>query len=118
MAQIENNCIRNHIMFMRGFITCILIFITNILGVAQHISVSSCRYNPYDLSASTNERKDLNGKTCGLLKIQINKEGLSFDGNVIGNVIYKNGEYWVNLTSGSKSLGIKHRDFMPLTRAF
>ena len=52
------------------------------------------------------------------LKIQINKECLSFDGNVIGNVIYKNGEYWVNLTSGSKSLGIKHRDFMPLTRVF
>lgn len=97
------------------FFTLIL---TNMLGYSQHISVSSCRYNPYDLSASTNERKDLNGKSCGLLKIHITKDDLSFDGNVIGNVAYKNGEYWVYMTSGSKSLGIKHPDFMPLTVSF
>lgn len=92
--------------------------LTSMLGYAQHISVSSCRYNPYDLSASTNERKDLNGTPCGLLKIQINKDDLSFDGNVIGKIAYKNGEYWVYLTSGSKSLNIKHPDFMPLTVTF
>lgn len=94
---------------------CVMI---SLLGYAQHITVSSCRYNPYDLSASTNERKDLNGKSCGLLKIQLNREGVSFDGNVIGNVSYKNGEYWVYLSSGTKSIGIKHPDFMPLSVTF
>lgn len=94
---------------------CVMI---SLLEYAQHITVGSCRYNPYDLSASTNERKDLNGKSCGLLKIQLNREGVSFDGNVIGNVYYKNGEYWVYLSSGTKSIGIKHPDFMPLSVTF
>lgn len=96
----------------------VLNLLTNMLGYAQHISVSSCSFNPYDLSASTNERKDLNDNPCGLLKIQINKDGLSFDGNVIGNVAYKNGEYWVYLSAGSKSISIKHTDYMPLSVTF
>ena len=77
----------------KNILIFIILLFTNMLGKAQHISVGSCRYNPYDLSASTNERKDLNGKPCGLLKIQINKKDISFDGNVIGNVAYRNGEY-------------------------
>lgn len=95
-----------------------LLLLTNMLEYAQHISVSSCRYNPYNLSASTYERKDLNGKTCELLKIHINKEGVLFEGNVIGNVAYMNGDYWVYLSSGTKSICIKHPDLMPLSVTF
>ena len=53
-----------------------------------------------------------------MLKIHLNKVGATFEGNVIGNVAYKNGEYWVYLTSGTKSLGIKHPDYMPLFVTF
>jgi hypothetical protein len=58
--------------------------------------------NANDLSASTYERKDLNGQACALVKVQLAAYGAKFEGNVIGEVAYKTGEYWVYMTEGSR----------------
>ena len=81
---------------------------------AQELSVKGMRLDAGDLSASTYERKDLNGAACALVKVQLAANGARFEGNVIGDVAYKTGEYWVYMTDGSRELRIKHPNFLPL----
>ena len=65
-----------------------------------------------DLSASQYRRFDLNKEPCGLVKVRLAEAGASFEGNVIKPVEYKNGEYWVYLTKGSKELHVKHPKYV------
>lgn len=67
-----------------------------------------------DLSARTEKRLDLNGRECGLVKVNCILDGISFEGNVVGEVGLRNGVYWVYLTSGSKELSILHPRVLPL----
>lgn len=48
-----------------------------------------------DLSAQIEPRKDLNGVKCGLIKIRSVLDGVTFKGNIIGDVEHRDGEYWV-----------------------
>ncbi|WP_304407883.1 carboxypeptidase-like regulatory domain-containing protein [Bacteroides acidifaciens] len=67
-----------------------------------------------DLSACTEKRLYLNGIACGLVKVQCILEGLTFQGNVIGNVEWKDGEYYVYMSDGSKKLSIRHPKLLPM----
>lgn len=69
---------------------------------------------PMDLSASTQPRNDLNGNPCALVKVQLATADATFEGNVIGDVAYSQGEYWVYMSAGSYMLNIKHKSFVPL----
>lgn len=81
---------------------------------AQELIVKGMRLDAGDLSANTYERKDLNGTICALVKVQLDTDGAQFEGNVIGDVVNKTGEYWVYMTEGSKELRIKHPNYLPL----
>ena len=89
-----------------------LFFSLSTLG--QELVVKGMKLDVSDLSASTYERKDLNGSACALVKVQLAANGVKFEGNVIGDVVYKTGEYWVYMTSGSRELRIKHPNYLPL----
>ena len=84
----------------------------------QDLKVRTMSVNANDLSASTYERKDLNGQACALVKVQLAAYGAKFEGNVIGDVAYKTGEYWVYMTEGSRELRIKHPNYLPLHITF
>ena len=100
--------------------TIILIaMLASVLGVrAQKLTVDKMVAASRDLSASTYERKDLTGKPCGLVKVQLARAGAKFQGNVIGNAAYDTGEYWVYMSEGSYMLNVKHPDFVPLSVNF
>ena len=85
--------------------------------VAQELTVRQFQATN-DLSASTNRRVDLNDAPCGLVKVRLATAGATFEGNVIGNVEYKTGEYWVYMSRGSKQLLVKHPSFLPLDISF
>ena len=89
-----------------------LLFALTALG--QELSVKGMKLDVGDLSASTYERKDLNSAACALVKVQLAANGAKFEGNVIGDVAYKTGEYWVYMTDGSRELRIKHPNYLPL----
>jgi len=93
-----------------------LVFIVTLLNaiVAQELTIKSLTPAPMDLSASQNERKDLAGQTCGLVKVQLAATGAQFEGNVIGQTEYKTGEYWVYISEGTYMLTVKHPNFVPL----
>ena len=85
---------------------------------AQRLTVEDMVVNNGDLSARTYERKDQNGSSCALVKVQLAINGAKFEGNVCGEVAYKTGEYWVYMTEGSRELRIKHPNYLPLHITF
>ena len=85
---------------------------------AQKLTVERMTASSIDLSASQFERKDLTGRACSLVKVQLAAVGAQFEGNVIGTPEYKTGEYWVYMSPGSYMLNIKHPQFVPLSVNF
>lgn len=80
---------------------------------AQQLEVTSLIKSTTDLTAATNLRTDLNGKACGLIKVQAPVQGLSFEGNIVGDVDFKGGEYWVYVSDNSKQIVLKHNNANP-----
>ena len=95
-----------------------LLFMFSCSLQAQKLTVESFSIDTEDLAASVSPRLDRNGNPCGLVKVQLAMMGAQFDGNIIGSVDYKTGEYWVYLTQGTKLLHIKHPSFLPLELDF
>ena len=85
---------------------------------AQELTVKQMTVLPVDLSASQYERKDLNGKACALVKVQLATTGAQFEGDVVGSTDYKTNEYWVYMTEGAYMLSIKHPSFVTLSVNF
>lgn len=71
-----------------------------------------------DQTATLNPRKDINGVSCGLVKVLLKESGVEFEGNVMGDVEFTGSEYLVYLPNGTKRLGIKHPDYLPTTIVF
>lgn len=87
-------------------------------GYAQDIEVKKFEPLQNDQTAVTSARKDLNGNTCGLVKVLLKEPGAEFEGSVMGDVQFTGNEYLVYLPNGTKRLGIKHPDYLPTTIVF
>lgn len=84
---------------------------------AQKLTVQGMKATN-DLSASQERRKDLNNEMCGLVKVRFAEDKATFEGNVISPVTYKDGEYRVYMTKGSKELHIMHPNYVPVEVKF
>lgn len=82
---------------------------------SQELTIEIFEPALFDNSAAEHVRKDLNNNDCALIKIAFPMEGAIFEGNIVGGCEYKNREYRVYVTGGTKMLRIKHPDFRPLT---
>lgn len=111
---IRNFASNYRIMYMKQLLLLIISLLFAHAIQAQDLKVRSMSQDIGDLSASTYERKDLNGAACALVKVQLPAYGAKFEGNIIGNIEYKTGEYWVYMTEGSRELRIKHPNYLPL----
>ena len=100
----------------------LLLFLFSVIVVcpslAQKLTVESFVAAPLDLSASTEQRLDLNKQPCALVKVQLTAAGAEFGGSVIGDVVRKTSEYWVYMSQGSYQLKIRVPNFLPLTLNF
>ena len=97
----------------RYFLLALLL--TCVLGLqAQKLTVEKMEVAPMDISASTQPRLDKNGNPCALVKVLLPTVGVTFEGNVLGDVAFKAGEYWVYMSEGSYMLNVKHPNFYPL----
>lgn len=95
-----------------------LLFIVIPVAIAQELIVKSFNVSESDLSAQTQSRKDLNDKNCALIKVGVGLQNVQFEGNIVGNVVNKTGEYWVYMPQGSRMLKIKHPDYSPIMVTF
>lgn len=86
---------------------------------AQDVKVTAFQRMDRDLLARTQERLDLNDDPCAVVRISVpDAKSYTFEGNVIGDVIYKPGEAIVYMTKGSRNLTIKSDKFGSLRYEF
>lgn len=102
----------NQLMKRIVIILCLLASAFDVSG--QKLTVEKMEVADGDLTASVHQRLDKNGNPCGLVKVQLPADGAKFEGNVLGDVVYKTGEYWVYMSEGSYMLNIKHPNYHPL----
>lgn len=79
---------------------------------AQELEILRFEMAPMDLTAATHAVKDFNGQDCALIKVQVPREGVGFEGNIVRQEFHIN-EYWVYVIPGTKLLQIKHPDAFP-----
>ena len=95
-------------------LSLVLLFAVISSALAQKLTVESFKLVPSDLTAQTQPRKDLNNRNCALIKVGLGLKGVQFEGNIIGNVENKTGEYWVYMPQGNSMLKVKHYDYAPV----
>lgn len=79
---------------------------------AQELKVEPLKKLDRDLYARTNERLDLNDVPCAVVKVSVaNADEYTFEGNIIGEVIYHKGEAIIYMTDRSRNLTIKSGKF-------
>ena len=70
--------------------------------------VTSFTHESNNLAARINQRPDANDEPCALVLVRTAETGLGFTGsnNVVGQVQWKNGDYWVYVSGGTRTLKI------------
>lgn len=96
----------------------LLFFFVSIVQ-AQELKVSAFQRLDRDLMARTQERLDLNDVPCAIVRVSVaNAKDYTFEGNIIGDVIYLPGEALVYMTKGSRNITIKSDVFGSLKYEF
>lgn len=104
---------------MKKLLLTILLTIVGIVrGASQEATVKDFEATPMDVTAQQYSRLDLHGVKCALVKVQVVAPGVSFSGNVMGEVEKRGSEYWVYLSQGTKMLKITAETFLPLMYKF
>ena len=85
-----------------------LLLLTAVSVYGQELRVKAFHSADNDKSAVNHCRSDRNGEACTLLKVKLPLAGVKFSGNVVGEVSYHDGEYWVYQTNGSRLFQIHH----------
>ena len=81
---------------------------------AQKLSVESFSLAATDISAQTQQRKDLNDAPCALVKVQFVGDILDVEGNVIKPLVKKGNETWAYMTHGSLQMKVLTKDYLPI----
>ena len=82
---------------------------------AQELEVKSFVFSPTDIIPANEQRKDLNGTYCALVKIQIVDDIDRVEGNIIGDIVNRGVEKWVYMTDGTKEFRLYPKSHLPLS---
>lgn len=102
----------------RTFVVAFLLILSINSLIAQGLIVKNFNLVPNDLSASVSPRLDLNGKACALVKVVMQEELSSVEGNVIGDIVRKGRENWLYITAGTKEVRLIPYSSLPMTIRF
>lgn len=96
----------------------VLWMVAALVAAGQRFEVENVEAALFDMTAAHNLRTDLNGDACALVKFEIASPNAKFQGNVVGDVRYDVGEYWVYVAPGTKELHVLHESLLPLKLYF
>ena len=100
---------------MKRVIFFALAMLVTMIVSGQELQVRSFRFAANDISAVKYQRLDLNGQPCALIKVGLGVQGAKFPGTeVVGDVKFDTGEYWVYVVDGTKKLKVMHNNYAPL----
>ncbi len=99
---------------MRIIISILIAILSTLTAGAQEATVKRVEALPFEVIPTPDRRVDLNGNVCALVHVEVLADDVTFEGNVIGTVSRKGGEYLVYLSPGTKFLRIKSNTFLPV----
>ena len=100
--------------YLRTILLSLTLMMTLIVS-GQEFQVRSFRLAANDISAVKYQRLDLNGNPCALIKVGLGVQGAKFPSTeVVGDVKFDTGEYWVYVVDGTKKLKVMHNNYAPL----
>ena len=98
---------KRSLFFIFGILLCLGIY-------SQELKVKSFTLAATDISAQTQQRKDLNDEPCALVKVQFVGDILDVEGNVIKPLVKKGNETWAYMTHGSQQMKVLTKDYLPI----
>ena len=98
---------KRSLFFIFGILLCLGIY-------SQELKVKSFTLAATDISAQTQQRKDLNDEPCALVKVQFVGDILDVKGNVIKPLVKKGNETWAYITHGSQQMKVLTKDHLPI----
>ena len=98
----------------------ILFFFISLAASAQRLAVESLKLRPNDLSARNvkNQRHDLNGKPCALLKVMVLDNITKCSSGNIGDIVTEGPVKLIYITSATPSIELSFQYHYPLTINF
>ena len=100
---------------MKRVIFFALAMLVTMIVCGQELQVRSFRLVANDISAVKYQRLDLNGQPCALIKVGLGVQGAKCPSTeVVGDVKFDTGEYWVYVVDGTKKLKVMHNNYAPL----
>ena len=98
----------------------ILFFFISLAASAQRLAVESLKLRPNDLSARNvkNQRHDLNGKPCALLKVMVLDDITKCSSGNIGDIVTEGPVKLIFITSATPSIELSFQYHYPLTINF
>lgn len=99
----------------RHFIFTFLFTILSMVAMAQELKVQSFSLSPTEIIPGNEQRKDLNGVNCALVKVQV-VDGIDrVEGNIIGDIVSRGMEKRIYLTQGTKVFRLYPHSHLPLS---
>ena len=98
----------------------ILFLFMSLAASAQRLAVESLKLRPNDLSArnAKNQRHDLNGKPCALLKVMVLDDITKCSSGNIGDIVTEGPVKLIYITSATPSIELSFQYHYPLTINF
>ena len=98
----------------------ILFLFMSLAASAQRLAVESLKLRPNDLSArnAKNQRHDLNGKPCALLKVMVMDDIMKCSSGNIGDIVTEGPVKLIFITSATPSIELSFQYHYPLTINF
>ena len=97
-----------------NIITC-LFAILPIAAMSQELKVQSFALSPTEIIPSSEQRKDLNGVNCALVKVQVIDGIDRVEGNIIGDIDSRGTEKRIYLTQGTKFFRLYPHSHLPVS---
>lgn len=97
-----------------NIITC-LFAILPIAAMSQELKVQSFTLSPTEIIPSSEQRKDLNGVNCALVKVQVIDGIDRVEGNIIGDIDSRGTEKRIYLTQGTKFFRLYPHSHLPVS---
>ena len=106
--------------FMNKLKLTILFLFMSLAASAQRLAVESLKLRPNDLSARNvkNQRHDLNGKPCALLKVMVLDNITKCSSGNIGDIVTEGPVKLIYITSATPSIELSFQYHYPLTINF
>ena len=99
----------------RPFLITLLLTILPIAAISQELKIQSFTLSPTEIIHSRDQRKDLNGENCALVKVQVVDDIDRVEGNIIGDIDSRGTEKRIYLTQGTKVFRLYPHSHLPVS---